>query len=138
MKKGYLIIQILNHNSTEYNLSVEASVDSIDITAILLNESSSEMTINGESTSSGVSKTISLNKDDPTIITIVVDVDNGDSKSYTITVNKDLVRVSDVSIINGDLEIAAGDSLQLDVAITPINASNQNVSWSSDDEDIEQ
>lgn len=64
-------------------------------------------------------------------VTITVRTEDGRySESCTITVSTEVVAVEGVSISGGD-EVSVGSSIKLTATVTPENATNKNVTWSS-------
>ncbi|MBD8079469.1 family 43 glycosylhydrolase [Cellulosimicrobium arenosum] len=53
-----------------------------------------------------------------------------------ITVTDDVVPVEGVSVTPASLEIAVGGARQLTATVTPANASDRTITWSSDDESV--
>lgn len=73
---------------TSYTVNVGRRVTSVTVTAIL-QDSNAAMEVNGQGTSSGQARDISLGAaGSSTNITIIVTPPNGDTKTYTITVNR--------------------------------------------------
>ncbi|NGZ11935.1 MAG: cadherin-like beta sandwich domain-containing protein, partial [Nitrospira sp. LK70] len=79
---------VFDSNTTAYTVDVTSDVTSVTVTATLADTSAS-MTINGQGTSSGQASPINLGAEgSSTNVTIVVTAPNGNSKTYTITVNR--------------------------------------------------
>ncbi|BCA53577.1 hypothetical protein W02_07170 [Nitrospira sp. KM1] len=77
-----------NTNTTSYSVDVASNVGNITVTATL-QDTNASMTINGQGTSSGQARSISLQPaGSNTTITIIVTAPNGISNPYTITVNR--------------------------------------------------
>ena len=73
---------------TRYTVDVESPVTSVTVTAAL-QDTTAGMEVNGQGTSSGQSREISLGTEgSSTTITIRVTPPNGNAKTYTITVNR--------------------------------------------------
>lgn len=62
--------------------------------------------------------------------------DGGKTATCQVTVNAMLVPVSGVSLDKSSIELTEGDKVKLSVTITPENATNKNVTWSSSDEAV--
>lgn len=77
-----------NSNVLAYTADVDNDVGSITVTATL-SDPAATMTVNGQSTGSGQAKAIPLGSaGQPTIISIVVTAQNGNPKSYQVTVSR--------------------------------------------------
>jgi hypothetical protein len=77
-----------NANQTNYTTEVANSVTNVTITP-RLQDSTAGMTVNGQPTDSGQSRTVTLNGEGSnTIIPIVVTAANGSQKTYIITVER--------------------------------------------------
>jgi len=75
-------------NITSYTVNVASSVDSVAVTATL-QDTNASMTVNGQGTSSGQARTISLDgASSSTLIPIVVTAPNGTQNTYVVTVNR--------------------------------------------------
>ncbi|MDF0674441.1 MAG: cadherin-like beta sandwich domain-containing protein [Nitrospira sp.] len=75
-------------NTLSYTVGVASDVTSVTVTATL-SDTNASMMINGQGTSSGQARTISLGADgSSTAIEIIVTPPNGNSKTYTVTVNR--------------------------------------------------
>jgi uncharacterized protein YjdB len=73
------------------------------------------------------------------VFTVTVTAENGDSKIYTVTVNRaapTVIAVTGVSLNKTSLVMETGNSEQLTATVLPTDADNQNVSWSSSDETV--
>jgi hypothetical protein len=70
-----------------YTVGVATSVTNVTVTATL-SDTNASMMINGQGTSSGQTRDISLGPPGPTSIEIVVTAANGTSKTYNIIVNR--------------------------------------------------
>jgi len=69
--------------------------------------------------------------------TITVTTEDGEKiDSITVTVNSATIAVTGVTIAEEDQTILVGDTLQLTETVAPSDASNKNVTWTSDDEDV--
>ncbi|WP_051412162.1 Ig-like domain-containing protein [Halonatronum saccharophilum] len=68
-------------------------------------------------------------------ITVTTD-DGGLTDSIEVNVAEDVVRVTGVSIEEDDQSIKEGEEVQLTTTVEPEDATNDGVSWSSDDENI--
>lgn len=62
--------------------------------------------------------------------------DGGKTATCQVIVNAMLVPVSGVSLDKSSIELTEGDKVKLSVTITPENATNKNVTWSSSDEAV--
>ena len=76
-------------------------------------------------------------KEGNTVITVITQDGN---KTATCNVNvekaEEIVRVEDIKLNKTELEIQVGDTANLEVTITPTNATNKNIIWYSSDESI--
>ena len=75
-------------STTSYTVDVASSVSSVTVTATL-QDTAASMMLNGQGTSSGQARTITLNAPGlSTLVTIEVDAQNGSQKTYFVTVNR--------------------------------------------------
>jgi Cadherin-like beta sandwich domain len=75
-------------STTSYSVNVASTVASVTVTAAL-QDTNASMTVNGQGTSSGQARTISLNgPGSSTLVTIEVTAPNGSQKTYLVTVNR--------------------------------------------------
>jgi hypothetical protein len=75
-------------STTSYSVNVASTVASVTVTAAL-QDTHASMTVNGQGTSSGQARTISLNgPGSSTLVTIEVTAPNGSQKTYLVTVNR--------------------------------------------------
>ena len=75
-------------STTRYTVDVASSVTSVAVTATL-QDTNASMTVNGQGTSSGLARTITLNVPGlSTLVTIEVTAPNGNLKTYIVTVNR--------------------------------------------------
>lgn len=61
---------------------------------------------------------------------------NNKTAAIKIKVSKNTIDVTKISITNGDSKVDAGKTLQLNISITPSNATNKNITWTSSDASI--
>ena len=71
-----------------------------------------------------------------TAIITVTTVDGGKTTTATVTVNAAIVTVTSVTLGNDVLKLPVGGTETLTAIIAPANATNINVTWESDDEDV--
>ena len=102
-----------------------------DITSIVLGATATSTA----ATVSGDTGTQALNEGD-NVFTITVTAEDGTVKDYTVTVTRGLVLVTGVSLNKTSTVLTVGDIEQLIATVSPFNAANQNVSWSSSDPTI--
>lgn len=77
-----------NENTTGYTVNVGSAVTAVTVTATL-QDTAASMTINGQGTSSGQARDISLGAEgSSTDIDILITAPNGSPKTYSITVNR--------------------------------------------------
>lgn len=77
-----------NGNTQDYTVDVNNNVGSITVTPTL-SDPAATMTVNGQATTSGQNRTITLNPPgQSTLITIVVTAQNSSNKTYRITVSR--------------------------------------------------
>ena len=77
-----------NANDTEYTVNVGSAVTTVTVTATL-QDTAASMMINGQGTSSGQTRDISLGAEgSSTDIDILITAPNGSQKTYSITVNR--------------------------------------------------
>ena len=77
-----------NANTTNYTVDVASTVASVTVTP-RLQDLAASMTVNGQSTTSGQGRSITLNgAGSNTLINIVVTAPNGTQKTYTVNVNR--------------------------------------------------
>ncbi len=80
--------ETFNANTTNYTVNVTSGVGSVTVTASL-QDANASMMVNGQGTSSGQARSISLQPaGSNTTITIVVTAPNGSQKTYQVTVNR--------------------------------------------------
>lgn len=73
--------------------------------------------------------------DGTAIITVTTD-DGGFMDTCTVSVTTPKVNITGVSLNKDLLQLTAGDNSELVPKITPTNASNKNVTWTSDNENV--
>ncbi|MGD8192156.1 beta strand repeat-containing protein [Brevibacillus ginsengisoli] len=129
--------------TTKYTAEVSNAVTSTDVTPTTA-DGSATLTINGSPSTSGNAKTISL-RVGTNLITMLVTTPDGKTKTYTITVERKgatpppyypppVVSVTGVSLDQNHLTLQVGtSSTEIHATITPANATNQQVRWSSSD-----
>ncbi len=77
-----------NRASTSYTVNVASTVTSVTVTP-RLQDATASMTVNGQATNSGQSRTVTLNgAGSNTIINIIATAQNGTSKPYSVNVNR--------------------------------------------------
>jgi len=77
-----------NANTQSYTVDVANNVGSVTVTPTL-QDTAATMTVNGQATNSGQARTVSLNgPGQSTVIPIVVTAQNGNPKTYTVTVSR--------------------------------------------------
>lgn len=77
-----------NANTQSYTVDVANNVGSVTVTSAL-QDAAATMTVNGQPTTSGQARTVTLNgPGQPTVIPIVVTAQNGNPKTYTVTVSR--------------------------------------------------
>ncbi len=69
-------------------------------------------------------------------ITATVNDGSGISVSITITVNNPTVPVAEITLNKTTAKVEAGDTVLLTATVAPDNATNKEIIWSSDDEDV--
>ncbi|MBR3870142.1 MAG: Ig-like domain-containing protein, partial [Clostridia bacterium] len=94
----------------------------------------SGFTWDGDDTSAGT-KTFTLTAPEGYFIS---DTENGyvKSKNYTVIVNNELVEVNDVTIDQGNVNLAEGKEITLTATVKPDNANDKTVTWSTEDTTI--
>jgi hypothetical protein len=77
-----------NANTTSYSVDVASDVSSVTVTP-RLQDTAATMTVNGQATNSGQTRTIALNgAGSNTLITIVVTAQNSSQKTYTVNIRR--------------------------------------------------
>ena len=112
---------------TQYTVEVSNAVTGIDLSA----------TANDAAATVSGTGTHTLNVGD-NIFVVTVTAENGDTQNYTITVTRQTpppapISVTGVSLDRTNLSLIVGNAEQLNVTVTPGNATNQQVIWSSSD-----
>lgn len=83
-----ILAPTFNASTTSYTVDVASDVTSVTVTATL-SDTNASMMINGQGTSSGQARVISLGTaGSSTNVTIIVTAPNGSQETYTITVNQ--------------------------------------------------
>jgi len=116
---------------TAYNQALTATGD-VPITWSLASESAMPegLTLNGDGTITGTPTTANTYN-----FTVTAINDSGsDSKEYTLTIKA--VSVTDVSLDKDTLSLYTGGSEILTATVEPSNATNKNVTWSSDKPEV--
>lgn len=117
-----------NPSVTTYVVQPDQLTSALQVSALPTNMDAS-VTINGQITTAD---TIMLTVGQPMTIPIVVTAQNGEQGVYTLLVQDALISVNDVVLQPTKLQLQVGGSpVTLTATVTPINASNQRVSWSS-------
>ena len=81
--------------------------------------------------------TIPAAADDGEAIITATTVTGGKTANCTVTVTHNLVKVTGITITpTEDVTVEAGKTVTLTATVTPANATNKNVTWSSDNKDI--
>lgn len=73
---------------------------------------------------------------DSTFIVTATNTNGSDSKEYTLTINPAPVLVTSVTLDQAELALYTGQSETLTATVTPNDATNPNVTWSSDRSDV--
>ncbi|MGD8192157.1 beta strand repeat-containing protein [Brevibacillus ginsengisoli] len=132
--------------TTTYTATVPNAVTSTDVTPTT-EEGSATLTMNGSPVTSGKSETISL-RVGSNPITMVVTAPDGKIKTYTITVERraatpppyyppQVIPVTGVSLDQNNVTLQVGATgVGLHATITPANATNRQVKWSSGDSGV--
>ena len=115
---------------TEYNQTLVASGNAT------ITWSSSDLpnwlTLNSDGTISGTPTAAGAST-----FTVTATNDSGsDSKEYTLTINSAPVLVTSVTLDQAELALYTGQSETLTATVTPNDATNPNVTWSSDRSDV--
>ncbi len=112
-----------------YSIEVAGSVSSVNITAT---------PVNSNATVSGIG-TISL-KEGNNPIDVVVTAENGDKRTYTINITRNVqerVPLKSISLSKTDLSMFAGDSTTLKVSFNPSNTTDdKTVVWTSSNKKV--
>jgi hypothetical protein len=88
-----------NANTQTYTVDVANTVGSVTITPAL-QDTAATMTVNGQPTNSGQARTITLGPaGQPTNIPIVVTAQNGNQKTYTVTVSRGIASNNNLSAL---------------------------------------
>ncbi len=140
------------------NLTVSASV--VAVTGVSISPTSLEMTYGESKTLTAIiapenatNKNVTWKTNDPVIATVdangkvtglavgiavitVTTVDGGKTATCAVNVKSAEIKVTGITITPNKLTINKGESKKLTVSITPENASNTNVTWTSNDPTI--
>ena len=88
MSPGALAPAPFTASATSYTVNVASNVSSVTVTATL-QDTNATMTVNGQGTSSGQVRSITLNgPGSSTLVTIEVTAPNSSQKTYLVTVNR--------------------------------------------------
>jgi Leucine-rich repeat (LRR) protein len=121
---------------TDYTASVGNEVANTDITAAAADAKSTiKVSVNGEDVS-GQQASLNVGEND---IKVEVTAEDGTVKTYNITVTRAealAVPVTDISLDKTSTTIQVGSTEQLTPTVSPENATNKNVTWTSDKTDI--
>jgi internalin A len=119
-----------------YTASVGNEVANTDITAAAADAKSTiKVSVNGEDVS-GQQASLNVGEND---IKVEVTAEDGTVKTYNITVTRAealAVPVTDISLDKTSTTIQVGSTEQLTPTVSPENATNKNVTWTSDKTDI--
>ena len=69
-------------------------------------------------------------------VTATNNASGGDSKEFTLTINPAPILVTGVTLDQANLELTEGETAQLTATVLPDNATNKNVTWSSDNPSV--
>ncbi len=115
-------------NTTNYSMTLPNTITSTTI-AVTKADSTASVRIDGAVTSS---KTLSLAPGESKDVIILVTAQDGTTtKTYTVHVARAAKRVSGVSLNLDTLTLVNGGKGTLTASVTPADATNRNVSWSS-------
>ena len=90
------------------------------------------LTLNSDGTITGTPSAVGSST-----FTVTATNDSGsDSKKFTLTINPALVLVTSVTLNKSELSLYTGESETLTATVAPDNATNKNVTWKSDAENI--
>jgi hypothetical protein len=125
---GFTILPAFDAENSSYELTVPSDVSSITINAV---PGFKGATVTGAGEQA-------LEPGENGFLIRVVALDGLSSKNYILTVNVDaaVIPVTGVSLDETAAEMEIGDFLQLTATVSPEDATNQDVSWRSDDDEI--
>ena len=69
-------------------------------------------------------------------VTATNNASGSDSKEFTLTINPAPILVTGVTLDQANLELTEGETAQLTATVLPDNATNKNVTWSSDNPSV--
>nr|MCR4807722.1 Ig-like domain-containing protein [Lachnospiraceae bacterium] len=145
-----------------FGMSCSVDVESIRVKSVKINEGDVFMTVGEDTTltatckpDNAATKTVEWSSSDPSIVTIAMlagfmeakavgtvtvtarAVDgSGVSDNCTVTVVEKKVAVTDITLNRQAQTIFVGESVKLNAAVYPDNATDQRITWKSDDEKI--
>lgn len=88
------------------------------------------------SDSSGVLKMICKGYNSGTSIITVKDEEGGSTENITISVKKEVIPVTAVSLNSNSLNLTIGSSSELIASVSPSNASNKDLTWDTSDSSV--
>ncbi|WP_341301991.1 cadherin-like beta sandwich domain-containing protein [Lysinibacillus sp. FSL H8-0500] len=119
--------------TTIYTVQPAIAASTLQVTALPTNMDASVM-INGHPTTAD---TITLTMSQPMTIPIIVTAQNGEQSVYTLLVQETIIPVASVMIQPTQLRLQVGEHpVALTATVYPINASNQRVSWRSNNPSV--
>ncbi|WP_160673217.1 cadherin-like beta sandwich domain-containing protein [Clostridium sp. C8-1-8] len=127
--KNIAISPVFSSDTLTYSASVDYSVSSVVVNPSIA-DSTSKVSVNG---SALLSENITI----PNLtvgnnsITILVTAEDGTTKTYTLNVKRDVCHPSKVELNTSSVQLKKKESFTLIATITPVEAVNKAVKWSS-------
>ena len=161
IKAGEATITVASKENHEINDTCKIIVENIPVTSVTLNKSELTMKVEDEEQLTVVvapievvDKSVHWTSSDPSVATVsdtgvVTAVSAGTATitarsnltqdkyaSCTVTVLPKFIHVTDVSLDKSSLTLELGESATLSCTVSPANASDKSVTWSSSDEKV--
>jgi Leucine-rich repeat (LRR) protein/uncharacterized protein YjdB len=125
-----------NPSVTDYTASVDNTVISTDITAAAADDKAQvKVSVNGEAVS-GQQASLNVGEND---IKVEVTAEDGTIKAYSIIVTRaaeSVVNVTGITLDKTSTTVEKGKTDQLTEVVAPENATNKNITWTSDKPEI--
>lgn len=121
-------------NILNYNTTVDYSVTSVSLTPVVADEKAS-VTVNGTSLVDGKATLSDLAVGDNLNI-ISVTAEDGTTRGYTLNIKRDICHPSKVELSTTNLQLKQGESSSISATVTPAEAQNKDVKWTSSNASI--